>query len=229
MAISATAMPWLSSCWTAAKVGQVEGWLAASEFRAVVVFLGVENASPLRFLGCLGLGLGRGRHERNQRIPNRLLHRVLGCAIKHHAVDDGSDNHATAHELADGVGHVSVVSAEAVHPTNNEGIARPEHIEQPPPLGPVRERGAHAGDAVVRHDFVQVEARRLGLRPLVGEGLFGGADPGVENGSPEPLLFVRRGSVLWELVRRGKTHPSGLDFGRFFAVHKPIPLRTIRK
>ena len=77
----------------------------------------------------------------------------------------------------DGVGYVAVVSAEPIHPTNNQGIARPEHIEQPSPLGPIRERGAQAGDAVVGHYLIEVEASRLGLRPLVGEVLLGGGDP----------------------------------------------------
>ena len=52
-------------------------------------------------------------------------------AIEHHAVDDRADNHATPHEFADRVGYVAVVSAQPVHPTDNQGVARPEHIEQP--------------------------------------------------------------------------------------------------
>ena len=129
-------------------------------------------------------------------IPHSLLHRVLGCSVKHHAVDDSADDNTSPHKFANGVGYVAVVSAEAVHPTNNQGIASPEHIEQPPPLGPIRERGAQAGDAVVCHYLVEVKASRLGLRPLVGQSLLGRGDSGIEHGSPQALLFVRGGSVL---------------------------------
>jgi hypothetical protein len=88
-------------------------------------------------------------------------------------------------------------AAEAVYPTNNEGIARPEHIEQPPPFGPISKLGAHAGHPVVRHYLIQVKARRLGVRPLVGQSLLGGADPGVQDGSARRGLFlVRKGPVL---------------------------------
>jgi hypothetical protein len=42
-------------------------------------------------------------------------------------------------------------------------------------------------------------------------------------------ILVRKGSVLWELVRNGETHPNGLVFFVFLKVHKPISLRTIQK
>ena len=206
----------------------IEAWLPASEFRPVIVFLSVEDASPLRLFGCLGLCLGSSRHEGNQSVTHGLLHGVLGCAIKHHAVDDRADDNTSPHKFANGVGYVAVVSAKPIHPTNDQGIARPEQIKQPPPLGPIRERGADAGHPVVGHYLIYAVTCGLGLRPLVGERLFGGAHPGVENGSPRALLVVRMGSVLWELIHNGLTHPRGLDFGHFFEVHKPIPLRTIR-
>ncbi len=72
---------------------------------------------------------------------------------------------------------------------------------------------------MVRNNLIQAVACGLSLRPLVGESLLGGAHPGVQDGSAVPLLVVRMGSVLWELVHNGQTHPSGLDFGHFFEVH----------
>jgi hypothetical protein len=115
------------------------------------------------------------------------------------------------------------------HPANNEGVPGSKDIEQPPSFGAVGEPGAQARYAMVGHHLVQVTSCGLGLCPLVGEGLLGGADPRVENGSAGGLFLVRRGSVLCELVRNGVTDPSGLVLRDFFAVHKPIPLRTIRK
>ena len=217
-------MPWLSKLLDGGKGRPVEAWLAASEFRAVVVFLSVEDASPLRLLGCLGLCLGSGRHEGDQSIPNRLLHGVLGCAVKHHAVDDRADDNTSPHELADRVGYVAVVSAKPIHPTNDEGVARPEHIEQPSPLGPIRQRGAHAGDAVVRHYLVEVKASRLGLRPLVGEGLLGGGDPGVEDGSaPAPFFLSARAPSFETLSAGGRPTLADWISGIFSRFISPYP------
>jgi hypothetical protein len=46
---------------------------------------------------------------------------------------------------------------------------------------------------VVSHHIVDVEACRLGLRLLVRQSLFEGANPGVQDGAPGALLLVRRG------------------------------------
>ena len=174
--------------------GPVEARLATSEFCAVVIFLSVEDARPLGLLRGLCLGLSRCGHECNQSIPNRLLHGVLGCAVKHHAIDDRADDNTSPHELADRIGDIAVVSAEPVHPANNEGVARPEQIEQPPPLGSVGQPGAR-------------RRTRRG-RPLPRRG---------ESQPPRPAPAGERGSARrWELGRRGR-------FGRqaaFFLVRR---------
>lgn len=52
--------------------------------------------------------------EGDQCVPDRLLHGVLGRAVEGQAVDDGANDNAPPHKLADGVTHVAVVSAQSV-------------------------------------------------------------------------------------------------------------------
>ena len=78
---------------------------------------------------------------------------------------------------------------------------------------------------MIRHHLIQVEARRLRLFPLVGQGLLGGADPGVKNGSAAaapsscPLGHRPLGGCP-----QGQTHPSGLVFGHVLEVHEAYTL-----
>ena len=85
-----------------------------------------------------------------------------------------SDDNAAPHELPDGIRDVPVVSAKPIYPTNDKGVPGAEDIEQPFSLGPVTQRRAHPGHAVIGHHLVQLEARRLGLGALMVEGLVGG-------------------------------------------------------
>ena len=89
----------------------------------------------LGFLGNLGLGLGDCRHERDERVPDRLLHRVVGGAIEGHPVYDGFDADAAPDELPDCIGHVRVIAPQAVNPANDQHIPRPENIEQATTFG----------------------------------------------------------------------------------------------
>jgi hypothetical protein len=84
------------------------------------------------------------RHSRDNEF-NCLLHGVLGGAVKHHAVDDGPDNHATIHEFVDRIGNVLIVSTQTVHPTDDQGVARSEDIEESLALWPIRQPCADAG------------------------------------------------------------------------------------
>src|SRR3977135_828272 len=128
----------------------------------VAVRLRVSNACSLRFLRSLRLRLRRCRHEGDERVSNCALHGVLGRAVECDAVDHGTDDDAPLHELADGLADVFVVTSKAVNPPNNEGIAAAEQVEQSAPLRPFAELRAHAGDATVRDDLVELEARLLG-------------------------------------------------------------------
>jgi hypothetical protein len=47
--------------------------------------------SALRFLRGSGLRLSRGDHERDQRVADGALHRVLSGTVKSDAIDHGSD------------------------------------------------------------------------------------------------------------------------------------------
>jgi hypothetical protein len=62
-----------------------EGRLPAAV--SVITGLGVLDTGALRFFGRLGLRLREGRHERDQRIADRHLHRVFGCAVEDKAVE----------------------------------------------------------------------------------------------------------------------------------------------
>jgi hypothetical protein len=52
-----------------------------------------------------------------------------------------ADNHATAHELTDGVAHVFVISAKAINPTDNNDIPEPQLVEQTAALGTLDKAG----------------------------------------------------------------------------------------
>src|SRR5206468_661313 len=73
------------------------------------------------------------------------------------------------------------VSPEAVHPSHHEGIPAPEHVEQPFPLWAVPQSRLDARYSVVRDHFIESEAHRLGLGPLVVQSLVSGADPAIKN------------------------------------------------
>jgi hypothetical protein len=97
---------------------------------ALAIGLRVFDTSPLGFLGGLCLGLrGRG-HERDQRVPDGHLHGIFSGAVEGHAVDHGLDDDATTHELADCVGDVGVVAAQAGH--HRDGISHTPFLRKSP-------------------------------------------------------------------------------------------------
>jgi hypothetical protein len=77
----------------------------------------------------------------NQWVGSKLrandgsLHRITGRAIEGEVVDHRADDHASPHELADGVTHILVISAKAINPTDHKHIARPQLVEEPATLG----------------------------------------------------------------------------------------------
>ena len=73
-----------------------------------------------------------------------MLHRVLGGPVEGHAVDDGADDDAAPHELADGVAHILIVAAKAVHPAHYQRVACPQHVIEPFALSPFRQFGSDA-------------------------------------------------------------------------------------
>jgi hypothetical protein len=78
----------------------------------------------------MAFGLEPLRHEGNQGIAHGLLHRLLGGSVEGQSIDHGANN---PNEFPDGVGYIGIVSAQAVHPSHDEGVACPEHVEQAPP------------------------------------------------------------------------------------------------
>jgi hypothetical protein len=69
-------------------------------------------------------GLSRGR-----------LHGVFRCAIEDEVVDDVADDDVAAHELADGIAKVLVISAEPFHPREHENVASTKAISPSPRVG----------------------------------------------------------------------------------------------
>jgi hypothetical protein len=65
----------------------------------------------LRFLDHLSLRLCGCRHKGNQRIPNRLLHRVLGRAIEGEPIDHCANYNAASNKFPDSVGYIGVIPA----------------------------------------------------------------------------------------------------------------------
>src|SRR5277367_3242496 len=108
-------------------------------------------AGFLRFPRSFSLRLAQRRHEADQGIANSLLHWIASRAVEGQTVDDGSDDHAAAHELADIAAHVGIVSPETVDPSHDQGIASAKQVEQAPTLVTLRERCRDAGYAVVGH------------------------------------------------------------------------------
>ena len=106
-----------------------------------------------------------------------------GGAIKHHAIDDGSDNHSPPHKLPNGFSNVSVIAAQPSSQRTTKRV-RPKKIEQPLSFRPFAKRGAEPGYSMIGHHFIEAIASGLGVAALVGQGLFGGADPAVKDGSP---------------------------------------------
>src|SRR3984957_15796169 len=169
-----------------------EGRLPAAV--SVITGLGVLDTGALRFFGRLGLRLREGRHKRDQRIADRHLHRVFGCAVEDEAVDHSLNDDAALHKITDDLGHVSIVSPEPVDPADNEHVATAEQIEQPLALTALGETGRHARHAVVGDDFVDREASGARLGDLMVQGLVARADAAVEdrfhNGSSVDMTSV---------------------------------------
>jgi hypothetical protein len=70
-------------------------------------------------------------HKRDQRVPDGLLHGVLGRSIEGEVVDHRAYHRAAVHEVADGVAHVLVFPAEPVHLMDDQGVASAELLEPP--------------------------------------------------------------------------------------------------
>jgi hypothetical protein len=65
------------------------------------VDLGVSDPGLLSLTGGLSLRFRRRSHERDQRIRDDLLHAVFRGPVEREAIDDGANDHAAPHELAD--------------------------------------------------------------------------------------------------------------------------------
>jgi hypothetical protein len=91
------------------------------------------------------VALSGGGHERNQRVPHGLLHRVLDRSVEREVIDDCSDHDASAHEVPDGVADIFIVPAETVDPPDHQGVARTELVIQAATLGPLCEPRAQPG------------------------------------------------------------------------------------
>jgi hypothetical protein len=55
------------------------------------------------------LGLRHCRHERDEGIPDGLLHRLLGSPIEDQPIDDGPNNDAPSNEVPDRIGQGSIL------------------------------------------------------------------------------------------------------------------------
>src|SRR4051812_18849787 len=180
----------------------------------------------LGFLDDLGLRLCHGRHEGDQGVADGLRHRVLGSAVEGQPVDDGFDDNSPPNEFPDGVGHIGVVSPEAVHPSHHEGIPCPEHVEQPFPLWALSQSRPDARYGVVRDHFIESESHPLGLGALVLQGLISGADAAIKN-----RLHVLSSRLLSALgsIPMGNPTPADGPGGLFWMTSGPCPCGQSRK
>ena len=72
---------------------------------------------------------------------------ISGRSVKDHAINDCLDQDASAHELAYCIGHVLVVSTQAIKPAHDKGVALPQDIEKPPAVRAFTEATGDARDA----------------------------------------------------------------------------------
>jgi hypothetical protein len=119
----------ISASRTAFSIGLV---VAPPQIDAIPVGLCVGDTGLLGEPRRLGLRLPERRHERDQRVPYRLFHRVGGGAVEGHVVDDSPDDDAAPHQRLDCVDHILVITPQAIDPADHEGVASPEFVEQTP-------------------------------------------------------------------------------------------------
>lgn len=185
----------------------------------------VRDASFLRRFRGFRMGLRRRGHKSDQRITDGLVNGVLGGAVEHHAIDHRLDDDACVHQAADGLGGVVVAPPQAIYPPHDDLIAGTYLVEQSAAAGPVGHFRAHAGNAMVGDDLVDLEACRFGLRPLMFQGLRGVGHAGIEERSHRVFLSVQVPSVYIP-VRRSNPTRADRDMDRIVYVGRGIPVRT---
>jgi hypothetical protein len=89
----------------------------------------------------------------------RLLHRISGCPVKRHPVDDSLNPYPTANEFADSVGHVLVIPSEAVDPAHHQRVASRRISKSRRPSGRSQRR-------VETPDTPWSDSTRSGLNPF---------------------------------------------------------------
>jgi hypothetical protein len=112
----------------------------------------------IRDLGVVDTGGGGGRHEFNDGVPDRHLHRFRGAAVEDRAVDNSADDDAALHEPSDRVADVHVVATETVHPTDDQDVVGAQDIEQAFAVVAFTQLGGDAGRAFIGNHLVDLEA-----------------------------------------------------------------------
>ena len=87
--------------------------------------LGVLDAGTL--CGGMRFGLSLGGREGDQRVPHRLLDQVIVAPLNVMPLMTVLDDHAPAHELANGFDYVVIVAAKPINPTNDKNVASPTY------------------------------------------------------------------------------------------------------
>jgi hypothetical protein len=114
-------------------------------------------------------------HEREQGIPNRLLHWIGSRAIKRHPIDHCLNPDSATDELANRVGNVFVVAPEAIDPPDHQCVAPTQDIEKSATLWAFTQASGYAGHAMVRQHQIRRKSTLLSLSALMVERLIDGA------------------------------------------------------
>src|SRR5262249_54387879 len=137
--------------------------LPASIFRSVVDRLSMCYACFLCFLGDFRLRLSSGSYEGDQRITDRLLHRIGGRSVEDHAVDHCLDADAATDELPHCIGHVLVVASQSIDPANHQRVACPKDVEKSPSFRTFAEVSRHARNAMIRQHQIRFKSVLVSL------------------------------------------------------------------
>ena len=120
--------------------------------------------------------------KRDQRVSDRLLHRIGGRAVEDHPIDHRLDADTATNELTHGIGYVFVVASEAVNPANHQCVAVPKNVEKTPTFGAFTQASGDTRNAMVRQHYIRRKSNldRRGL--LVIESLIDGTYAAIKNG-----------------------------------------------
>ena len=82
---------------------------------------------------------------------------------------------------ANSVGHILVISPEAVYPAHHQGVTFPQDIEKTPTFGAFAKASGDTRHAMVRQHQIKFKSDLVSLGELVVDCLIEGAHPAIQN------------------------------------------------